>query len=428
MAVVAEADVVVVGAGLAGLRCAHELERAGLDVVVLDREDAPGGRIRTAVVDGHLVDRGFQLLNPGYPAVRRWVDTAALDLHAFDAGVAARGADGVRRLGHPWHAPGLLPASVRAVAGSVPGTLGLLRWAAPLLTPGRGSLGRRLAARPDATLAASLDAAGVGGLPRTVLDRFLAGVLLEDAGASSAQYARLLVSSFLQATPALPRDGMEALPRQLAARLSGPVRTGVEVEAVERSTGSGGPRVRTAGGEYVARAVVVATAAPGAEALLGVPAPASHGVVTEWYSTTEPPAPRDRARLLHVDGRGRPHGPLVNAAVMSAAAPSYAPPGRHLIGASALLGPDRPVPSAAMHDHAGELLGSDPRGWELLRRDEVPHALPAQEPPLTLTRPTDLGDGVFVAGDHRDTASIQGALVSGHRAATAVRRAIGGAA
>lgn len=46
-------------------------------------------------------------------------------------------------------------------------------------------------------------------------------------------------------------------------------------------------------------------------------------------------------------------------------------------------------------------------------------------PPLDMRQPVELGDGLFVAGDHRDTASIQGAIVSGRRAATAVIRTVG---
>ena len=62
-----ESDVVIVGAGLAGLRCASVLEHAGLSVTVLEASDAVGGRVRTDVIDGFRCDRGFQVLNPSYP-------------------------------------------------------------------------------------------------------------------------------------------------------------------------------------------------------------------------------------------------------------------------------------------------------------------------------------------------------------------------
>ena len=69
--------------------------------MVLEASDVVGGRIRTERVDGFLVDRGFQLLNPAYPAVRRWVDVDALGLQPFGAGVAARTETGLRRARSP---------------------------------------------------------------------------------------------------------------------------------------------------------------------------------------------------------------------------------------------------------------------------------------------------------------------------------------
>src|SRR6476661_9499792 len=83
-------DVVVVGAGLAGLTCAVTLEERGLDVLVVEAADEVGGRVRTEVVDGHLCDVGFQLLNPAYPVLRRLVDLDALALQPFGAGVEVR--------------------------------------------------------------------------------------------------------------------------------------------------------------------------------------------------------------------------------------------------------------------------------------------------------------------------------------------------
>uniref|UniRef100_UPI003D7C6EE3 FAD-dependent oxidoreductase n=1 Tax=Kineococcus sp. SYSU DK018 TaxID=3383139 RepID=UPI003D7C6EE3 len=82
------ADVVVVGAGLAGLACARHLSAAGLQVAVVEASDGVGGRVRSDVVDGFRVDRGFQLVNPAYPELHKVLDVAALRLQPFDAGVA----------------------------------------------------------------------------------------------------------------------------------------------------------------------------------------------------------------------------------------------------------------------------------------------------------------------------------------------------
>lgn len=405
-----DTDVVVVGAGLAGLRCARALTEAGRDVVVLEASDAVGGRIRTERVDGFLVDRGFQLLNPAYPAVRRWVDVGALGLQPFGAGVAARTEDGLAVLGHPVREPALVPSTVRTVCRRPKEVAALARWAAPLLRPRRGTtLEQVLASRADTDRRTSLDRAGVDGLLRRVVDRFFAGVLLEDDGSTADRFALLLTWMFVKGVPSLPREGMTALPAQLAAPLGDRVRLGQRVRSV------GGTTVATDAGTWTARHVVVATGAAAAAGLTGAPATATKGVVTMWWAAPEAPA----TDLLHVDARRAPAGPLVNAAVVSSAAPSYAPPGRHLVQGSALIGAGRDTDERSMRRHAGDLLGVDASRWEVVVRHEVPDALPVQPAPYDAHRPAQVGD-VFVCGDHRDTGSIQGALASGQRIAEAV--------
>jgi glycine/D-amino acid oxidase-like deaminating enzyme len=404
------ADVVVVGAGLAGLRCAQALSGAGRDVVVLEASDRVGGRIRTDRVDGFLVDHGFQLLNPAYPAVRRWVDVDALGLQPFGAGVAARSQRGPEVLGHPLRSPGVLPRTLRSAARRPAEVAALARWAAPLARPRPGrSLSKVLARRPDVDRRTALDRAGADGFLRQVVDRFFAGVLLEDDGSTADRFALLLTWMFARGVPALPRDGMAALPAQLAAGLGDRVRPGQHVHRV------GGTTVETDEGTWRADHVVVATGAPEAAALTGIGVPATKGVATVWWSAPDAPD----TDLLHVDARPTPTGPLVNAAVVSRAAPSYAPHGRHLVQGSALLGPGRDTDEASMRRHAGDLLGTGTSGWEVVARHDVPHALPAQPVPYSATRPVRHGD-VLVCGDHRDTGSIQGALVTGQRAAAAV--------
>jgi len=424
-----EVDVVVVGAGLAGLSCARELARAGQRVQVVEAAEAVGGRVRTDRVDGFLVDRGFQLLNPAYPAVRRGVDVDALGLGSFGAGVATRAEDGsLLELGLPWREPALLGSTLRAVGPEVALLPGLARWGLPLapslpaLLTGRPAprLRTRMDRRADMELRLSLDHAGLRGRLRRIVEAFVAGVVLDDTGATSTELVRLLVSSFLAAVPGLPREGMQALPDQLAREVSaagGSIATSTRVTAVEEA--GSGRRVRSEGGDCAARSVVVA-AGPGSAALAGSGEEVWRGVVTCWWACDAAPTGSD---LLHVDSRAHPAGPLANTAVVTAAAPSYAPAGRHLVQGSALLAPGRRPGADEMERHARELLGAGTAGtaerWELVARHEVPQALPRQVAPLQATRPVELEPGLLVAGDHRDTASIQGALVSGHRAARA---------
>ena len=65
--------------------------------------------------------------------------------------------------------------------------------------------------------------------------------------------------------------------------------------------------------------------------------------------------------------------------------------------------------------------------WAHLHTAQVDGALPLLEPGRPVRRDVDLGRNLFVAGDHRDTPSTQGALVSGRRAAQAVLARLGAA-
>lgn len=411
------AEVVVVGAGLAGLACARTLRDAGREVVVLEADDEVGGRVRTEQVDGFLADRGFQLLNPSYPALRHHVDVPALGLQSLPAGAALRTERGLLRAGHPLAAPRLLPDDARLALRRPRQALAAARFVAPLA---RAAATRRpaaalLARDEDTTLRAALDRAGLRGDLRRLMDRFLAGVVLDEEGQTSAAFVRLLLRSFALGTPGLPSAGMGALPHQLAAPLAGAVHLQHRVERIERT--ADGARVHHAGGSTGARHVVVATDGWAAEPLTGLAAPTPRGVVTQWWAVPEAP---ERTGLLHLDGFERPRGPVVNCAVISAAAPTYAPPGRHLVQASAVWAAGAPAPQEqAMARHAAELLGApgSAAGWQLLARHEVAHALPALAPPFARRPRVVESDGVVVAGDHRETASIQGALVSGRRAA-----------
>ncbi len=404
---IGDAEVIVVGAGLAGLMCATVLQRSGVEVQVVDAADEVGGRIRTDVVDGFLMDRGFQVLNPAYPAVQQHIDVAALGLQMFGSGAGVRLEDRLAVLADPLREPEHIMDVLRSGLLDPSELIALARWAAPSLGPVS-----RLTSGPDCSRADRMAQAGLTGPLRRVVDAFVAGVVLEDDGSTSNGFTQFLLRMFALGSPGLPQRGMRALPEQLADRLHRRVSTGVSVDAVR--DGADGAVVRTQGEELSAELVVIATGAPAASELLGIPAPRMKGVVTDWFTMDDAPTDLD---MLIVDGR-ESAGPIKNTALVTAAAPSYAPPGRHLVQTSVLMadGADA-IALDQVRVHAAELYGCATSGWEHIHRHEITHALPAQGAPLQTRKPMQVSEHVVACGDHMDTASIQGAMVSGSRAA-----------
>ncbi len=244
------------------------------------------------------------------------------------------------------------------------------------------------------------------GLSDEIVDRFLrpflSGVFLDDSLDTSSRVFGVVWRSFVRGAQCVPAAGMGAMPAQLAARLRpGVLRLDSPVHELPRGV-----------------PVVVATSAPVAARLVpDLDVPAMRGVTTHYHLAPE--APVGEAAIV-LDGERR--GPVANTVVLTNAAPSYAP-GRHLVSSSVVSG-DAAEP--AVRAHLQRLYGVDTAGWEHVARYDVAQALPDQRPPMgALRRPVRLREGLFVCGDHRDSGSIQGALVSGRRAAAAVLSDLG---
>ena len=400
MSTVTDHDVVVVGAGLAGLAAARQLTGAGLSVLVCEASDDIGGRVRTDEVDGFRLDRGFQVLLPAYPEVPKLVDVGRLDLRHFTRGVVVASDDRRTTLGLP--RPGdLLGFAVRHPVDA----LAVLGWSArDVLAPDR--VMRSVSSRSTAEELARwrLSSATI----EQVMRPFLAGVFLEPELSTSSRLFHLIWRCFLRGGGALPARGMQELPRLIAEPLpADTIRTSTPVEEVAADG------VRLAGGERItARAVVVATDASTAARLVpGVEEPVWHGGVTMYFSA--PATPMAGPTLVLDAGSGL----LLNAVVLSEVAPRYAPHGRALIAAS-VPGTEAPT-EAQVRRRLGAIYRTDTSGWELITTYTIGHALPANPPSKPLKSEIRFGP-TYVCGDHRDTSSIQGALFSGRRAAKAV--------
>jgi phytoene dehydrogenase-like protein len=409
-------EVIVVGAGLAGLAGALRLHEAGASVRVLEASDGVGGRVRTDVVDGFRLDRGFQVLLTAYPECRRVLDYAALDLRPFLPGALVRRAGRFHELSDPWRRPERAWRSLTAGVGTLADRLRMARFRGRVR---RGTL-EDLLARPETSAAERLHAEGFSaGMIESFFHPFFGGILLDRSLSASSRMLEFVFRMMAEGDVAVPAMGMGAIPEQMTRRLpEGTIRLGARVAAVS-------PReVRLDSGEALgADAVAVATEGPEAARLAGLPAPGSRPVTCLYFAAEK--APVDEP-ILVLDGDGA--GPVNSVCFPSQVAPSYAPPGATLVSASVVGGAASDAGNAALEAAVRKQLegwfGPEVRRWRHLRTYHVRHAQPEQRPGTLepVERPVRLESGLFVCGDHRDTASIHGAMVSGRRAADALLR------
>ncbi|MCM2576370.1 NAD(P)/FAD-dependent oxidoreductase [Streptomyces meridianus] len=437
------ADVIVVGAGPAGLSAALGLVEAGMSVIVLEAAGRPGGRMTTDHVDGFRLDRTGLLLTTPPPGSSRTPGVDGLPLAPLSAGVLVRSGERSLRLGEPRSTRRVRDAArVLAVSGGRPPSSAPGACRTPLTGSGSrvliteafdqarlSAFLRRIAATPADRLrtrpeTAAAEALGNRGLPARTVETFLRpllSALLCDPGlVTSSRCADLALRGFARGRICLPAGGASALPERLAAALPpGTVRT--SVRALTASTRS---VVTDEGGELACRAVVVATGARSAAGLLpGLRVPDFHPV-TVLHHTADVPPLRESALVLDADGRG----PVTHTFVASEVDPFRAPRGRALI-TSTVLGAAAGEPLGTLDKAArmqlGELYGTSADGWDLVGAHHDPDAVPVMAAPHDPQRPVRVLSGLYVCGDHREASTVQGALRSGRRAAAALLRDFG---
>lgn len=412
---VSNPDVVIIGAGLAGLCCARRLHQCGITFQILEASDGVGGRVRTDLVDGFKLDRGFQVYLPAYPEGKRVLDLAALDLRPFRRGALVWFGGKFHRVADPRES---LFAAVRGLfnpIGTVADKLRVGRYAARLTT-------RPMEKVVETDNGLTLDELRwAGGFSEKIIDRFfrpwLGGVFLDPSLATSSRFFRFVFRSFAEGGAAVPAQGMGAIPLQIAGILpAGTVRLNSAVSAINQG------EVLLAGGERVhGRAIVVATEAGTAARLLDGQAGDVNwrGSVTLYYSAPKSPVSEPILML-----NGERQGLVNSVVVLSDAAPTYAPDGRSLISVS-VVGVPPAVDDELERDVRTQLqawFGNQVLDWRQLRIDRIPSALPDQTGSRldAWQRPVRLRPGLYVCGDHRDQASIDGAMTSGYRTAQAV--------
>lgn len=404
-------DVLVIGAGLAGLSCAAHLHRSGRSVHVVEATDGVGGRVRSDLVDGFILDRGFQVVLTEYPELHNQLDVPALNLQLFSPGAAVWLNGKTHVVSDPFREPLSTASTVTAPIGSVidKARIALLR----------NRLRRRtspeLLRGEDVT---TLEALQQSGFSPKMIDRFfrplVGGIQLDPTLSASRRMFDVVFKALGSGSAGVPARGMYQISEQLRSQLPhDAISLSTKVTAVNSHSVT-----LHSGATISAKAVVVATDGPTASQLLQLPTVESRSVSCVYFGA--PSAPVNHKYIML---NGEHSGPALNVAVMSNVSRHYAPERQHLIAAAVPQSLDENL-EVQVRQQLRSWWGTKVDDWKHLASYRIPHGQPDQSPPFAPKQRVRISDSLYVCGDHRDTASIQGALFSGRRCAEAITQSL----
>lgn len=400
MTKLADADVIVVGGGLTGLRAAHRLSDAGLSVLVFERSGKIGGRMATHEAAGYKIDQGFQVLLTAYPEVRAIEGADRLGCRSFSSGARIRYNSSFVDFVDPLRHPEEIFAVLRSSIGSFSDFIRLF-----VLTR-RG--GRTCASRGLST-DAGLTATGFSKrFQDAFLRPFLRGVLLDPLLRPDFGLACFYLQMFAQGEAALPESGIQALPNLLADQIGrSHIRLNANVNSITRDEVT-----LDNGDSYRARQVICAVDTMAATQL-GSPEQTMHHLssCTLYFSAAKAPF-LEPLVVLNAES-----GPIATLAVLTNVQPSYAPPGRSLI-AITVVGDGVSLSEETQREsilaQATSWYGSEVRDWNYLTRVAIPASV-VSRPRMSLGYSEVAG--VLYAGDYLAYPSQNGALFAGRSAA-----------
>lgn len=368
---------VVIGGGLAGLSAALTLQEAGESVELFEASDNVGGRVRSDFVDGYILDRGFQLINAGYPEISRLGVIPEIDFVEAARTVDVVTPFGISSIGdprrHPWQA--------------ATSPLGTLAQKISLLTfMGRKNL-------HGVSLEEGLVCAGAGDLYENVLRPFLKGVFLAEPKDVDCYYGREIIRTFVLGKSGLPRAGVGTLSEAIAARIEN-IHLNSPVADLDQFDG---------------KKIIIATDARTAGKLLGLSGESKSANSHTWYHSL--PSGLIDSGNLRVTSTANP---IVNSVAISNVVDSYAPSDKTLISSTSIT----ELSDEAALNEISKYWSVAPSDFELIKRYDVYASLPIFAPgKLGAANTARISDRIYRAGDYLTAGSQNGALLSGRLAA-----------
>jgi protoporphyrinogen oxidase len=409
--------IVIIGAGIAGLTCAKYLKDKGIEATILEASFGVGGRVRTDIVEGFKLDRGFQVLLTSYPEARKLLNYNALRFKKLPSGARIRQGNAFSVMPNPLKDFTTAPQALFARVGSFWDKLKVLQ------------LNLSLKNAPEPTTANTRDKQNTleflkeFGYSDTIIERFFRpffrGVFLEKDLKTDATFFKFLFSQFAKGDVVVPENGMQAIAEQIAAHLAPhQIRLNTAVEKIVGQT------IYLENGETIeAEKIILATNASATARILGEKPSVSFNTTDCLYFSSDTPLPIFSKPYLMINANSNEL--IDHLVVMSDVAPSYAPIGKALISVS-LVGKNTYSETDLVEKVGKELLNwfGKNHQWKHLRTYRIPEALPQYFEAPTQHNTLKINAFMYRCGDYMAYPSLNAAMKTGREVAEMLSKEI----
>jgi phytoene dehydrogenase-like protein len=399
--------ITIIGTGISGLTAAVYLHQKGYKVQILEASDRAGGRIKTDLIDGFRLDRGFQVLLTEYPETKALLDYKKLNLKRFLPGATVLYDGGQFEIADPFRRPTATFATLFAPVGSLKDKINTFFLKNKLVNIAVSDVFKQ----PEIETIAQLKKYGFS--PK-MIDRFykpfFSGIFLENDLKTSSNMFDFVMKMFSEGDAAIPELGMEEIPKQLVAMLpENSIQFNVKVSAIENNT-----IICENGTTLDTDKIIIATEAIGiASNYISKTKQNFHQVTNVYFEAKI--APTQKAVVVL---NASTHEKWVNnLTILSNISNQYAPTGKVLISISYNGIPtiDDVTLAENMKTELKQWYGNQVEDWKLLKTYRIKYALPNQEKVANELHDSHIkiNDNLFICGDYLLNGSINAAMKSG---------------
>lgn len=213
----AKVKIAIVGAGISGLIAAKVLEENGYSPTIYEKTANAGGRLKTDVVDGYLLDHGFQVLLDAYPMAQKYLDLKKLELQKFLPGAVIFQNGKQQTIGDPLRDFSLLIPTLTSSIGNLKDKWKIMRLSAAV----KKKTIDAIFIEKEITTKAFLEQQGFSAAMITKFFKpFFSGIFLEPDLVTSSRMFQFVFKMFGEGFATLPKNGISAIVTQLVASLS----------------------------------------------------------------------------------------------------------------------------------------------------------------------------------------------------------------